>query len=80
MQNKILDFDTNKWVEIRSVPEEGVLGHKGLLVFKIDINTLAERTYKFDEEAVRNFLKGSVEIMRMEIEKHKNLWRMQNGY
>ena len=76
MRDKILEFDTNKWIEIRSVPERSVSEQKELFVFKIDINTLAERVYKFEEETVRSFLKSSVDVMKKELEKHKSLWEI----
>jgi hypothetical protein len=64
------EFEINKWVRIKSARKMGEPEKNNLIVFLIDINTIAEKTYEFDKDSLQRFLEQSNRITEETIEEH----------
>jgi hypothetical protein len=64
------EFEINKWVRIRSARKMDEPERNNLIVFLIDIHTIAERTYEFDRDSLQRFLEQSSRITEETIEGH----------
>jgi hypothetical protein len=64
------EFEINKWVRIRSARKMGEPEKNNLIVFLVDINTIAEKIYEFDKDSLKRFLEQSNRIMEETIEEH----------
>jgi hypothetical protein len=64
------EFEINKWVRIKSARKMGQPEKNNLIVFLIDINTIAEKTYEFDKDSLQRFLEQSNRITEETIEEH----------
>jgi hypothetical protein len=64
------EFEINKWVRIKSARKMGEPEKNNLIVFLIDINTIAEKTYEFDKDSLQRFLEKSNRITEETIEGH----------
>jgi hypothetical protein len=64
------EFEINKWVRIKSARKMGEPEKNNLIVFLIDINTIAEKTYEFDKDSLQRFLEQSNRITEETIEGH----------
>jgi hypothetical protein len=64
------EFEINKWVRIKSARKMGEPEKNNLIVFLIDINTIAEKNYEFDKNSLQRFLEQSNRITEETIEEH----------
>jgi len=73
-KESIAGFEANKWTRIKSARRISEPGQNWFIVFHVDINTLAEMTYEFDEESLQRFLDQSSKVMNETMDKHlKNM-------
>jgi hypothetical protein len=66
----VTEFEINKWVRIKSARKMSEPEKNNLVVFLIDINTVAEKTYEFDKDALQRFLEQSSRITEKTIGEH----------
>jgi hypothetical protein len=64
------EFEINKWVRIKSARKMSEPEKNNLVVFLIDINTVAEKTYEFDKDSLQRFLEQSSRITEETIKEH----------
>lgn len=67
----VADFEVNRWVRIKSTHKKTEPEKSNLILFIIDINTLAEKSYEFDKDSLQRFLEQSSRITKETIEEHK---------
>lgn len=66
----VAEFEVNKWVRIKSARKKTEPEKGNLILFIIDINTLAEKSYEFDKDSLERFLEQSSRITKETIEGH----------
>lgn len=69
-KESVAGFNVNKWTRIKSARKISEPEQNKLIVFHIDINTLAEETYEFDEELLQKFLNEGSKVVNDTIEIH----------
>jgi len=66
----VAEFEVNKWVRIKSARKKTEPEKGNLILFIIDINTLAEKSYEFDKDSLKRFLEQSSRITKETVEEH----------
>lgn len=69
-KESIAGFNVNKWTRIRSARKITDPENNKFILFLIDINTLPEEEYEFNQEALQKFLDESSKVVNNTIEIH----------
>lgn len=69
-KDSIANLDVNKWVRIKSAHRKIGSPNQTAIIFHTDINTLAEKTYNFNRDTVREFLDQCSNIVKATLEEH----------
>jgi len=69
-KESIAGINVNKWIRIKSARKISEPKQNKFIAFHIDINTLAEEAYEFDEELLQRFLRECGKAVHETIEMH----------